>query len=106
MPVWEAFAAPTTAASRAGHTVDGFISQGGEFTYASHGFIATGVHLPTDQLGTQLDPPAHWNELGATISDVPPTVALRPLVVINVTEVPWREGSSPTRAEPSRAELS
>lgn len=38
----------------------------------------------TDQLGTQLDPPAHWNELGSTISDIPATVALRPLVVIDI----------------------
>ena len=42
--------------------------------------------LPTDQLGTQLDPPAHWNELGATISDLPPTVSLRPLVVIDISQ--------------------
>jgi kynurenine formamidase len=48
--------------------------------------LVTGVPLPSDQVGTQLDPPAHWNELGATISDVPPTVALRPLVVIDLSE--------------------
>ena len=39
-------------------------------------------------MGTQMDPPAHWNEYGATISDVPPTVALRPLIVIDVTKKP------------------
>ena len=46
---------------------------------------AIDVHLHTDQIGTQLDPPAHWNEYGATISDVPASVSLRPLVVIDVT---------------------
>jgi kynurenine formamidase len=40
--------------------------------------------LPTDQVGTQLDPPAHWSATGATISELPPTYAVRPLVVINV----------------------
>ena len=37
-----------------------------------------------DHIGTQFGPPAHENDHGATISDIPPTVALRPLVVINV----------------------
>jgi len=41
----------------------------------------------TDQYGTQLDPPpAHWEEYGATISDLPTTYAIRPLVVIDIHE--------------------
>ena len=28
---------------------------------------------------------AHWNEFGATISDIPATVAVRPLVVIDIS---------------------
>jgi kynurenine formamidase len=39
--------------------------------------------LPTDQYGTQLDPPGHWDEYGATISDLPATFAIRPLLVID-----------------------
>ena len=72
MPLWPAFAQPSAGAAKAGTSVDGFITAGEEFTYATHGFVATATGLTTDQLGTQLDPPAHWNELGATISDVPP----------------------------------
>eukprot|EP00927_Polykrikos_kofoidii_P064073 TRINITY_DN590_c0_g1_i5.p1 TRINITY_DN590_c0_g1~~TRINITY_DN590_c0_g1_i5.p1 ORF type:complete len:374 (-),score=72.37 TRINITY_DN590_c0_g1_i5:67-1188(-) len=84
MPVWEAFAKPTVAAASAATGIEGLINAKEEFTYKNSGFVATGYSLPTDQLGTQLDPPAHWNEYGATISDVPATVALRPLVVIDV----------------------
>ena len=85
MPLWSAFSKPTVAAARAGNAVDGFISPGEEFTYGTHGFVATSWTLPTDQMGTQIDPPAHWNEYGATISDLPPTITLRPLVVVDVT---------------------
>jgi kynurenine formamidase len=59
------------------------VQKGQEYTYAKHGFIATAYELPTDQYGTQLDPPAHWDEYGATISDLPATFAVRPLVVID-----------------------
>lgn len=38
-----------------------FINQGDEFSYGKQGFIATAYVLTTDQVGTQLDPPAHWN---------------------------------------------
>ena len=61
-----------------------FIQKGDEFMYKKQGFIATSVTLPTDQLGTQLDAPAHWNEYGATVSDLPPTMALRPLCIVNM----------------------
>eukprot|EP00927_Polykrikos_kofoidii_P064072 TRINITY_DN590_c0_g1_i4.p1 TRINITY_DN590_c0_g1~~TRINITY_DN590_c0_g1_i4.p1 ORF type:complete len:373 (-),score=73.60 TRINITY_DN590_c0_g1_i4:43-1161(-) len=84
MPMWEAFGAPTVAAASAATGIEGFIKAKDEFSYRNSGFVATAYSLPTDQLGTQLDPPAHWNEYGATISDVPATVALRPLVVIDV----------------------
>ena len=40
----------------------------------------------TDQYGTQLDPPAHFYEFGATISDLPATYSIRPLVVIDIHE--------------------
>jgi kynurenine formamidase len=90
MPLWPAFDTAGLQFSAALAGSDGgmgteFIDTGEEFTYAKQGFIATQVTLPTDQMGTQLDPPAHWNEYGATISDLPPTVSLRPLVVIDLT---------------------
>jgi len=90
MPTWPAFdvdalsIGPSMAGSDGGMGED-FIQKGEEFTYAKQGFIATSVTLPTDQLGTQLDPPAHWNEYGATISDLPPTFSLRPLCVVDLT---------------------
>lgn len=84
-PIWPAFAQPAFSASTASRDMPDFIQKGENFSYARQGFVATAYHLSTDQLGTQLDPPAHWNELGATISDIPPTVAVRPLVVIDVT---------------------
>jgi kynurenine formamidase len=48
------------------------------------GVAITAYELPMDHIGTQFGPPAHENDHGATISDIPPTVALRPLVVVNV----------------------
>jgi len=85
MPVWEGFNQPQFSDAVARSDVAGFVSKGSPFTYGGQGFRATAVSLPTDQLGTQLDPPSHWNELGATISDIPPTVTLRPLVVVDIT---------------------
>jgi kynurenine formamidase len=54
------------------------------YTYAADGFEATRYVLQTDQLGTQLDPPAHWAPEYAGIDELPPTFAVRPLVVISI----------------------
>ncbi len=54
------------------------------YTYANDGFEATSYRLSTDQLGTQLDPPAHWAPEYAAIDELPPTFAVRPLVVISI----------------------
>ncbi len=86
MPLWGLFEQPSVGPANAAATDDGFIKHWQPFSYGGQGFVATAVSLPTDQMGTQLDPPAHWNEYGATISDLPPTVALRPLVVIDLTQ--------------------
>lgn len=86
IPVWPGFGPATFAPAVGGATMEGFVEKGDEFTYHDHGFQATAYQITTDQLGTQLDPPAHWHEFGATISDLPPTFALRPLVVIDVTD--------------------
>ena len=56
------------------------------YTYAKHGFEATEYTLRTDQLGTQLDPPAHWAPEYPAIDELPATYAIRPLVVISIVE--------------------
>lgn len=85
-PVWAGFGPAKFRPSRAGRAIPGFVKVGDEFTYAKHGFVATAYDLTTDQYGTQLDPPAHWNPMGATISDLPATYSVRPLVVISIAE--------------------
>lgn len=84
--VWPGFGSAKFKAATAGATIPGFVKKGEVFTYEKHGFVATAYELPTDQYGTQLDPPSHWNPVGATISDLPPTFSIRPLVVINIAD--------------------
>ena len=57
---------------------------GKPYTYAHDGFEATHYDLSTDQLGTQLDPPAHWAPEYPSIDELPPTYAVRPLAVISI----------------------
>lgn len=83
--VWPGFGQAEFRPATAGRAIEGYVDVGQEFTYEEHGFVATAYDLPTDQYGTQLDPPAHWNPLGATISDLPATYAIRPLVVIDIS---------------------
>jgi kynurenine formamidase len=85
-PVWPGFGNATFKPATAGRDIEGYVAKGDEFTYEKHGFVATAYELTTDQYGTQLDPPAHWNPHGATISDLPATFSLRPLVVIPIHE--------------------
>jgi kynurenine formamidase len=54
------------------------------YTYANDGFEATAYKIATDQFGTQLDPPAHWAPEYPGIDELPPTFAVRPLVVISI----------------------
>lgn len=84
--VWPGFGPAKVKPAVAGRTLENYAKVGQEFTYKEHGFVATAYELSTDQYGTQLDPPAHWDERGATISDLPATFALRPLVVINIAD--------------------
>ncbi|MBF2046009.1 MAG: cyclase family protein [Leptolyngbya sp. IPPAS B-1204] len=86
IPVWQGFGKATFKPAVAGAEIPDYVKVGEEYTYGTHGFIATAYELPTDQYGTQLDPPAHWEEYGATISDLPATFAVRPLVVIDIHE--------------------
>lgn len=59
---------------------------GKAYTYEEDGFEATHYDLATDQLGTQLDPPAHWAPEYAAIDELPATYAIRPLVVISIVD--------------------
>jgi kynurenine formamidase len=77
IPVWSGFGPSTFAATLNPAT-------GQPYTYAHDGFEATRYELQTDQLGTQLDPPAHWAPEWAAIDELPATFAVRPLVVISI----------------------
>ena len=57
---------------------------GKPYQYQTDGFEATRYLLSTDQFGTQLDPPAHWAPEYPAIDELPPTYAVRPLVVISI----------------------
>lgn len=74
----------TVADALAADDIPDLIKRGEPLEYSRIGGAITAYHLASDQIGTQLDPPAHFNAMGATISDFPPTYALRPLVVINI----------------------
>jgi len=60
IPVWVGFGGPVFAPASAGTDLEGYAAEGETFTFDKHGFEATSYILRTDQLGTQLDPPAHW----------------------------------------------
>jgi kynurenine formamidase len=79
MPLWTGF-----AGIRFGRTANP--ETGRPYEYGSDGFEANSYALSTDQLGTQLDPPAHWDPFYPAIDELPPTFAVRPLVVISIAE--------------------
>jgi len=77
VPVWPGFGPSAFGPAEAPKT-------GKPYNYKDDGFEATRYLLTTDQLGTQLDPPAHWNPDYPAIDELPPTFAIRPLVVISI----------------------
>ena len=77
IPVWKGFGPATFSPTVNPET-------GQPYTYANDGFEATAYQLATDQFGTQLDPPAHWDPKYPAIDELPPTYAVRPLVVISI----------------------
>ena len=79
IPVWAGFGPATF-----GPTIDPKTKK--PYTYEKDGFAATRYVLATDQLGTQLDPPAHWNPNYPAIDELPATFAVRPLVVISIVD--------------------
>ncbi len=79
IPVWSGFRQSTFAPAQNPATNQ-------SYTYERDGFEATQYNLATDQLGTQLDPPAHWDPYFPAIDELPASYALRPLVVISIHE--------------------
>ena len=79
IPVWAGFLPPKFF-----RTINPKTGQ--PYEYRTDSFEASGYTLPTDQLGTQLDPPAHWNPDYPAIDELPPTFCVRPLVVISIVD--------------------
>src|SRR5580692_2822984 len=79
IPVWKGFGPSKFAPTLNPQT-------GQPYDYKTDGFAATHYDLSTDQLGTQLDPPAHWAPEYPAIDELPATYAVRPLVVISITD--------------------
>ena len=79
IPVWAGF-----AASKFARTVNPKTGQ--PYEYKTDNFEASAYTLSTDQLGTQLDPPAHWNPDYPAIDELPATFCVRPLVVISIVD--------------------
>src|SRR5688572_8591854 len=79
IPVWKGFA-PSTF----GPTLNPSTAK--PYEYAKDGFEATAYNLTTDQLGTQLDAPAHWAPEYPALDELPATYAIRPLVVISIVD--------------------
>ena len=79
IPVWKGF-----GPSKFGRTIDP--ATGKPYSWEKDGYEATEYFLSTDQLGTQLDPPAHWAPEYPAIDELPATFAVRPLVVISIVD--------------------
>jgi kynurenine formamidase len=88
IPVWAGFGQP-----RFGQARDP--KAGRPYSYRADGFEANRYALPTDQLGTQLDPPAHWNPSFPAIDELPATYTLRPLAVISIVDQAARDPGYP-----------
>ena len=84
-PVWKGFGPAKFAPTVNPET-------GQPYTFAKDGFEATHYDIATDQFGTQLDPPAHWAPEYAAIDELPPTFAVRPLVVISIVDQVKKKG--------------
>jgi kynurenine formamidase len=86
IPVWYGFGPSEFGPAVAGANLENYAKKGEPYTYQKHGFEATRYVLATDQLGTQLDPPAHWAPEYPSIDELPATYAIRPLVVISIVD--------------------
>jgi kynurenine formamidase len=83
-PLWSGFP-PTTRFHRGTARLDER-APFAPLTYEAQGLETTGYTLAADQFGTQLDPPAHWHQCFPAIDELPPTLALRKLVVISIAD--------------------
>jgi len=83
-PIWKGFPPSTNVERGLGRLDD--LSPFTPLTYETSGFETTAYTLASDQFGTQLDPPAHWHPCFPAIDELPPTLALRKLVVISMAE--------------------
>ena len=83
-PLWKGFPPGTTFARGSGRLDD--TSPYAPFTYEETGVETTAYTFVTDQVGTQLDPPAHWHQCFPAIDELPPTLALRKLAVISIAD--------------------
>jgi kynurenine formamidase len=83
-PVWSGFPTTTRFAQGTGRLDDK--SPYAAFTYEKTGLETSAYTFATDQFGTQLDPPAHWHQCFPAIDELPPTLALRKLVVISIVD--------------------
>jgi kynurenine formamidase len=88
-PMWKGFP-PTTKFTQGTGRLDDK-SPYAAFTYEKPGLETSAYSLVTDQVGTQLDPPAHWHQCFPAIDELPPTLALRKLVVISVVDKVLRD---------------
>jgi kynurenine formamidase len=79
IPVWEGFGPPVF-----GPTMNPL--NGNPYNYREDGFEATRYILSCDQIGTHIDAPAHWAPEYPAIDELPPTYAIRPLVVISIAD--------------------
>jgi kynurenine formamidase len=86
IPVWHGFGPAKFEPAKASADIEGLARKGDSYSYAKHGFEASRYTLATDQLGTQLDPPAHWAPEFPSIDELPPTYAVRPLAVISMVD--------------------
>jgi len=79
IPVWKGF-----GPSKFARTIDPATKR--PYSWEKDGYEATQYFLSTDQLGTQLDPPAHWAPEYPAIDELPATYVIRPLVVISIVD--------------------
>jgi hypothetical protein len=73
-PIGEGFSDFKVGPTRAGVAIPGVIGAGEPFTYERQGVAITAYDLPMDHIGTQFGPPAHLNDRGATIDEIPADV--------------------------------
>jgi kynurenine formamidase len=91
VPLWKGFP-PTTKFTQGTARLDDKAPYA-PLTYEKQGIETSAYSLAADQMGTQLDPPAHWHQCFPAIDELPPTLALRKLVVISVAEKVQRDSN-------------